>query len=407
MPDLDTDVMEAICGSIDDIRDLLSVSLTCSVMWQIAIRQLLRTHTIHLTNRKAIQGFREFILNQKPTRAHHIRSLVIPETAWTTDKRAVPYIDVGEELTDIFDCAVNLDTLDLSLDKYYSAEPARASSAFAGMGALKHLSLSDPYLFWAPVALSALRSPPLTLCLRTETLSRLAPSVRSAPLLKTYFDHFRFPSTLTSLHLDYIDLYDDSFLGLPQFRSVRSVIIRQAAGEPLLGVFLHLFPCLDGTLRLRLTALMNRTLSAGSGRPAQIQKENRCAQDVFHWERLDRLDCESTTVFMLGLRCPVRHLTIDSFDTSIIADIRMQHLVVTSIHFPQDIAAIEDYTRTHSLAGGFSPTHVVLIVRYEAEDYRADEGSSSFVPRRNENIVFVSHHSPPAANSNSCMRHHW
>ncbi|KAI1786148.1 hypothetical protein LXA43DRAFT_1085591 [Ganoderma leucocontextum] len=387
MPDLDTDVMEAVCDSVDDIHDLLSVSLTCSVMWRMAIRQLLRTHTIHLKSRKAIRGFRDFILNQKPTRAHHIHSLVIPRNAWSwTIDDGCRIDDVGQ-LMDILDCAVNLHSLDLSLDAYH-VEPGRASSAFAGMVALGHLSLADPDLRWAHEALSALRSPPVTLCLKIELSDETRASL---PVLATHLNQtFSSPSILTSLHLDWVSFSrNNSFLSLPQFRSVRSVIITQVKHEPRLEPLLHLFPCLEGTLRLRITAPKNMIRFASPARLAGIQEENKRAQEVSRWARLDRLDCESTTAFLLALQCPVRHLTIDRFDTTLLANIQMQHLVVADIHFPQDLAALKGCTHTLSIAGG--PTHVVLIVRYDAEDYALNnECPNRPIPRWNENTVFES-----------------
>ena len=397
MPDLDEDVMEAICGSIDNIHDLLSVSLTCSVMWRIAIRQLLRTHTIHLKSAKTIRGFREFILNQKPTRAQHIRSLVIPESAWIPDKTLLYIGDAGDQLMDILDCATNLDTLSLFLHEFYRAGPARISSAFACMRALRHLSLSDPYLNWVHI-LSALPVPPVTLCLRTTTCLTL-PLHNALLKLATSLDRFRTTSSLlTSLHLDWICL-DDVFLGLPQFRSVRSLIITEVRGEPKLDALLYLFPHLDGTFRLRLTLRDNRRLSSNTQRLALIREENTRAQEASLWERLDRLDCEATTAFMLGLQCPVRHLTVDCFDTGLLADIRMQHLVVTFIPFPHGLGAFEDRTRASSLASGL--THVVLVIVYEAEDYRDDDGPADFTPRRNGNTVFVSRCFSTAVNTSN------
>ncbi|KAM5536469.1 hypothetical protein V8D89_009905 [Ganoderma adspersum] len=386
MPDLYEDVMEAICGSVDDIHDLLTVSLTCSVMWRIAIRQLLRTHTIHLKSGKTIRGFREFILNQKPTRAQHIRSLVIPKSAWTPDETLVHVGDAGDQLMDILDCAINLDTLSLFLHEFYRAGPARISSAFARMRALRHLSLSDPYLIWAHT-LSALRPPPVTLCLRTTTCLTL-PLHNALLKLAASLDRFQSTSSvLTSLHLDWIRL-DDVFLGLPQFRSVRSLIITEVRGEPKLDALLYLFPRLDGTFRLHLTLREITRLSSSKHRLALIREENRRAQEASLWEKLDRLDCEATTAFALALQCPVRHLTVDFFDTGLLADIRMQHLVVTYIPFPHGLAPFEDRTHASSLAS--SPTHVVLIIVYEAEDYRDEDGPADFTPRRNGNAVFES-----------------
>nr|VWO94926.1 Serine protease sat autotransporter (EC [Cleaved into: Serine protease sat (Secreted autotransporter toxin sat), Serine protease sat translocator] [Ganoderma boninense] len=383
MPDLDEDVMEAICGSINNIHDLLSVSLTCSMMWRIAIRQLLRTQTIHLKSHKAISGFREFILNQKPTRAQHIRSLAIPLNAWSDSDSFVHRNDIGDQLMDILDCAVNLDTLDLSLNDFYRAARERVSSAFAGMATLRHLSVSDPYMLWAHTALNALRSPPATICVRSTN--------GEASLLKlaTSLDRFHATSSvLTSLHFDLMCLDDSDVFGLPQIRSVRSVFITKFLSGPRLVALLHLFPNLDGSLCFRLALLEVWTLLENDRQLAQIREDNRRAQEVSCWARLDRLDCEASTAFAFALQCPVRHLTIDRFELRVLAEMRPQHLVITSIRVPQDLALIKDPMHTSVLAGGSQPTHVVLVLEHEAQDERA--ANADFVPRRSENIVFKS-----------------
>ena len=77
----------------------------------------------------------------------------------------------------------------------------------------------------------------------------------------------------------------------------------------------------------------------------------------------------------------------------------MQHLVVTFIPFPHGLAAFEDRTRASSLAS--DPTHVVLVIVYEAEDYRDDDGPADFTPRRNGNTVFVSRRFPTTMNTST------
>ncbi|PIL27929.1 hypothetical protein GSI_09964 [Ganoderma sinense ZZ0214-1] len=393
IPDLDEDVMETICAFTEDIHDLLSVSLACSTMWRIAIRQLLRTQTIRLNSRKVICGFREFILNQKPTRAQHIRSLAILHDAWSPGHRLFHLNDMGDQLMDILDCAVNLDTLDLSLDNFEfnrADRYARLSSAIASMRALRHLSLSDPYLLGTIIVLNALSSPPVTICIRSTTIFPVPFLIPPPSPLKiaTALDRFQStPSVLTSLHFDFISLNEDTF-ALPQIRSVRSVFVSEVRGGPRLDVLLHLFPNLDGTLRLRLTPQERFRLFDNELRLAQIRDDNRRTQEVHHWARLDMLDCEAMTAFAFALQCPVRRLTISRFDSRVLADMRPQHLVVTSIRLPQDLTLINDCTRTPSLCAGSQASHVVLVLAHEAQDHRAE--NVDFMPRRSENVVFKS-----------------
>lgn len=116
---LDIDVIEAVCDSINDKQDLLSLSLASSVLREIAIRHLLRSHTIYLRNRKAIQAFYAFIFSRtrKPNLAPHIHSLIIPPNTWfqVAPPCKTDLAEDVEHVIDILDSAVNLDTLDLSL----------------------------------------------------------------------------------------------------------------------------------------------------------------------------------------------------------------------------------------------------------------------------------------------------
>ncbi|KAM5536465.1 hypothetical protein V8D89_009901 [Ganoderma adspersum] len=318
IPELDTDVLEAICGSIDGIHDLLAVSLTCSLMWGIATRELLRTHTIHLTTRKAIRSFRIFIFNHNTTHAHHLRSLVIPEIVWLRGATILSN-DAGH-LMDILDRAVKLDNLCLCFADEFHAEPARISSAFAGLSVLTSLSLIDPGQHWAHLALNALQAPLRTLCVRAaHKLSVLPP-----PSPDHYFQMFlRFSTsaTLTNLHLAQIPMYNNSFRNLPQFHSVRSLgITSPLEREPRLNALLHLFPSLDGTLYFCQALEQSIRHSMNPTMLHEIQEENWHSQDVLRWAGLDRLECSSATARMLSLRCPA------------VIGIRPKHLVTPANH---------------------------------------------------------------------------
>ncbi|KAM5535349.1 hypothetical protein V8D89_011034 [Ganoderma adspersum] len=366
IPTLDTDVMEAICGSIEDIHDLLTVSLTCSLMWGIATRELLRTHTIRLTTRKAIRSFRIFILNHNTTHAHHLRSLVIPEIVWLGG--TLIHFDDAGHLMDILDRAVKLNNLCLCFADEFHAEPARISPAFAGLSALTSLSLIDPGQRWAHLALGALQAPLQTLCVRAADKLSILPS----PSPERYFRMFlRFSTsaTLTSLHLAQIPMYDNSFRNLPQFHSVRSLGITSPLERgPRLNALLHLFPSLDGTLYFCQDLEQSIRHSMNPTTLHEIQEENWHSQDVLRWAGLDRLECSSATARMLSLRCPVRHLTIDSFRHEAVIGIRPKHLVVAPLRLPFYLSPWR-HLRTTAYAACPYTTHVVVISSYLSRDY--------------------------------------
>ncbi|KAM5536468.1 hypothetical protein V8D89_009904 [Ganoderma adspersum] len=271
-----------------------------------------------------------------------------------THEPARPNEDIRQVL-EILGCAVNLNSLHLSLDHLYSVIPP-VSSPFLTFEALRHLTLCEPLTpwerSWIHHALRALRAPLATLRIETSNYqSHSSPSVL-ASLFDRNLSHFSTSSTLTSLHLARIPMYDDSFLGLPRFPSVRSLTIaKRLPREPKLDALLHLFPSLSGTLRLRR---------------AEIKAANTRAQTAFRWTRLDRLDCESSTAQMLALQCPVRHLTIDAFDLFAVAAVQPRHVVIDSVHLPFYYDISQPLAETPM---PIATTHVVLIMLCEAEEY--------------------------------------
>ena len=322
-------------------------------------------HTIHLRSRKAIRSFRTFILNHNTTHAHLVGSLVIPEIVWL--RGATIYNDAGH-LMDILDRAVKLDSLCLCFADEFQAEPARISSAFASLSALTSLSLIDPGQRWTRLALNALRAPLQTLCVRaTDKLSALP-----SPSPERYFRMFlRFSTsaTLTSLRLAQIPMYDNSFSNLPQFPSVRSLGITSPLERgPRLNALLHLFPSLDGTLYFCQDLEQSVRLSMNPTTLAEIQEENWHAQDVLQWAGLDKLECSSATADMLKLRCPVRHLTLDSFCHETVISVRPKHLVVAPLRLPFYLSPWR-HQETHTYAACPGTTHLVVISSYVSKDY--------------------------------------
>ena len=373
---LDTDIIEAVCSSIDNRRDLLSVSLTSSVLRDIAIRQLLRSHTIYLRSRKTIRAFYAFIFSRNPSLAPHIRSLVIPANAWF--RVAPPWeTDLPEDIEhimDILDCAENLDTLDLSLPPSYEFSPRFVSTLAAGR-TVRHLSLSKgsrPWdTCWVHHALQAIRSPLVTLRVRSrpERYIDFSPSAAASHFGQS-FSHFSTSSTLTTLYLDHIPMYDDSFLQLPRFLSVRSLALtRPLTREPNVAALLYLFPSLDRTLSLRMVRGAGYDPVSDPETLAEVQENNKRAQVVSRWTKLDTLECDYTAVQLLALQCPVRRLITDTFDFSYLGRIRPQRLVIDHIGIPYYEEISLFHTDEDAVEDSPSITHAVLIVTCNTQEY--------------------------------------
>ncbi|PIL27908.1 hypothetical protein GSI_09943 [Ganoderma sinense ZZ0214-1] len=380
IPRLDIDVLQAICSSIACVHDLLSVSQTCSLMWRIATREVLHTHTIRLTSSKAIRSFRMFILNRKATHAHHVRSLAISgSSTWYTGPPLCFDDAAADFLMDILDCTVKLDSLHLSLtSQSLRVDPARIAAVFAGLSSLTSLSLKDPGQRWAHHALDALKAPLRIRALTVHAERKLViqPVLQPGPYFRTFL-RFSTSSTLTSLRLDQAPIYDDSsFPHLPQFHSVRSLAITGPLERaPRLAALLHLFPSLDDTLYLRQSVRTGIQLFIDPSASSDVREQNRRAQDAFRWARLDRLDCNAEIAGVLALRCPVRHLTIDRFDVKAVEAVQPKHLVVASLLLPFYLGPAELW-RTRPAHPYL--THLVLIWSFHSHDSLS--GSTPFPP---------------------------
>ncbi len=88
---------------------------------------------------------------------------------------------------------------------------------------------------------------------------------------------------------------------------LRSFLVKVVERYSRLDVLLQWFPSLDGVLDLGMfDSEQSRQSEYTSLREANIR-----AQKTRSWKRLDKLICEATMFYVLGLRCPIRHLVID------------------------------------------------------------------------------------------------
>ncbi|PIL28566.1 hypothetical protein GSI_08607 [Ganoderma sinense ZZ0214-1] len=107
-----------------------------------------------------------------------------------------------------------------------------------------------------------------------------------------------------------------SVFTLTQYPTVRSLSLL-LYGAPLLDHLQHLFPALDGTLYFRPDPFRDNVPLAHH---ASVRAANQCTQECSRsqpWKKLDRIVCEPLMLYLLGLRCPVRHATLDARDISL------------------------------------------------------------------------------------------
>ncbi|KAI1789278.1 hypothetical protein LXA43DRAFT_589936 [Ganoderma leucocontextum] len=100
---------------------------------------------------------------------------------------------------------------------------------------------------------------------------------------------------------------------MTQYAGVRSLCVGGFVGKPLLDHLQYLFPALDDVLSI--ARLDGRT---PEDTYADIRAANQPAQDgeggglcSRAWKKVDRVVCDAPTLYILGLRCPVRLLRLD------------------------------------------------------------------------------------------------
>ncbi|KAI1791969.1 hypothetical protein LXA43DRAFT_972764 [Ganoderma leucocontextum] len=75
MPSLDLDVLGTICAFLMEYPDLLSLSLTCSALRPVAVRNMLRNRPVVLKRVDAISKFHDFVFSDAATRLQHVTAL--------------------------------------------------------------------------------------------------------------------------------------------------------------------------------------------------------------------------------------------------------------------------------------------------------------------------------------------
>ncbi|KAI1786259.1 hypothetical protein LXA43DRAFT_898325 [Ganoderma leucocontextum] len=163
--------------------------------------------------------------------------------------------------------------------------------------------------FWHPAALE-------------EFLSHLAPMLEKLALYELIVD-------TDVLHTLGVTSRQRSGSGATQFPAVHSLSIGMLLGMPLLSHLQYLFPALDGTLSIGQFVFEDEEQTDADSLQAyaDLPAANLCAQgslsDVLlvgdgsgslsscAWTKLDHVVCGALFFYLLGLRCPVRHVMLD------------------------------------------------------------------------------------------------
>nr|VWP00069.1 Zn(2)-C6 fungal-type domain-containing protein [Ganoderma boninense] len=139
--------------------------------------------------------------------------------------------------------------------------------------------------------------------------------------LETFLPHIA--SSLENLQLDDFVVDPEEFQAwgvspAPAYTKTQYPMVRSLSmhlyGAPLLEHLQHLFPALDGTLSFIEFQRSNDDIM---GNPADIRSANERAQEASSsrpWKELDCILCEPQTLYLLGLRCPVKQVVLRAMD---------------------------------------------------------------------------------------------
>ena len=341
---LDLDVLDNICAFLPEYPDLLSLSLTCSVVRPLAIRNLLRNRRVVLKNVDAILKFHNFVFADPDSRLQHVTALKI--IVAQNENRS--HLDSGngeravESLLAILSQTPSLTSLELlsGWEWGYFDDP-RISAALSSLETLRELRIAGnlsktanfirvvrsplaKLAFWFMPSADGLGWTPASLC---TTLSHVAQSLETL--------------TIKSSVIRIVERLPDSLPTPMQFHTVRSLTLDHLRYPPHLPSLLELFPNLDGTLHLIGDGYEDPE-DRGDWDPGDksdfllflrsIRAQNGGAQEERRaWPRgLARLICDADTLFALNLKCPIGltvlpHCDVDNERAERVAEALREH----------------------------------------------------------------------------------
>ena len=321
---LNLDVLAIACEFLADVPDILSFALTCSVLRQVANRWLLSMKPIYLADGVSVRQFHAFLFADAPSRAQHVRALDILNPPRDGPLRPT-FPGDSSLLTDILTTCPHIEHISIFLQdgSRRCTDDPRIIDAIVGIKSLRSLSIHGWSLraldllrsvrvplrelgiwfsnvevdFWSPAALESFLPRHLAPILEKLELCNFVIDIDGTQLQ----DH---PKILTS-SLPYLDMTT-----YPAVRSLRLGFVLQ---RPLLGHLQHFFPALDGSLSLGLLddSVSEDAYLAVRAANQRAQEDEQGRPSSRAWKKLDRVVCDPRMFYVLGLRCPIRHLMLD------------------------------------------------------------------------------------------------
>ncbi|KAI1787979.1 hypothetical protein LXA43DRAFT_673278 [Ganoderma leucocontextum] len=315
---LNVDVLAYICDFLTDVSHILSFALTCSALHPIAIRHLLSMRPVYLTGSASIHQFHSFVFADKLARAQHIRALEIGTRPRLRRLPEATPADDDSLLIDILNLCPRLERISVVL-RVRRTDDLRISDVIAAIQSLRSLSvhgkLADTVAFFHQIR-APLRM--LGIHCRKPRGGHWSPAA-----LEKFLP--RFASTLEELELNTfqsgkiqtlgnIPTPSRSVFSMTQYPAVRSFSATAFGEMPLLDHLQHLFPALDGTLSLSTFGIWTNEDEFAGVRAAnqRAQESERDSPPSRAWKKLDRVVCNVFMFYVLGLRCPVRLVMLDS-----------------------------------------------------------------------------------------------
>ncbi|TBU25609.1 hypothetical protein BD311DRAFT_764236 [Dichomitus squalens] len=371
-PQLDWDVLHAICDHLTDTSDILSLSSTCTSLRPAAMQRFLSVRPIVLKDARSTCNIHSLIFADKTRRVSHVRALQV--TIRDINKPYDPS-DVADRLLAIVTCVDRLESFHTSDYIFSNASYTRILPAIVQLTTLRELSIAGVRCDdGASNLVQSIQS----------SLKILYASFRTTPwscldILDTTTSHHA--ATLEVLHLDWVDFGDNDHSVhqvVTEYPALRSFIINYAEGLPRLACLLRAFPALDRTLAFNDRDDRRRWWDLDDPLICLVRDENMRAQESHRWVALDYVSCEAHIFFALGLQCPIRHAKI------IDCSAQTRDYVATALRDspPRQLTLHIELERGLSVFDGLFPpqlgtalTHLTVILRYShghKDEYPAD-----------------------------------
>ena len=380
---LNVDILAIVSEFLTDVPDVRAFALIDPSFHRIAIRRLLSMRPVSLTGGDSIRNFHACLFADPSARTPHVRALDIENKP----KLRLPPAQPGDSplLIDILTSCPNLQQISVS----FPGDPDRLTFDPRVVHAIASLPrLSSLHIYTERVdtfaVLREIRAPLRILTLYGDTDDA---SIWHPAALETFVSPLA--PTLEKLELDHLVVDADeirermdtsipSVFTMTPYSAVRSLHVSRFPGVPLLDHLQYLFPALDRTLSIRDTIPKVR----GTEYTA-IRTANQRAQESSRnppWRKLDRLICDPRMMYMLGLRCPIRHAILHPFSINPIGPYALEALSENPV--PRLTLTLQHRRPRYAFDGMISPelagalTHLTLCVIWDFHDCNLSEAGA-------------------------------